>query len=151
MPRTVLITGASGFVGRHLLPALRRAFPETRLIPTSRHAGTTVDGIDATRLNLEAPDEIRSVLGTCNPDIIIHLSGLASPRAAAADPDAAERCNYGDAVGFAEIVRTRFPETVFIFISSAAVYGESARSGVALDESAPSRRYAWPCSRARRE
>lgn len=139
MPRTLLVTGASGFVGHHLLPELSRAFPETRLIPTSRRPGGKVGGIDTARLEFERPAEIRSALEAWKPDAVIHLSGLASPSVAADDPAAARRSNYDDAVGFAEIVRTFFPETIFIFISSAVAYGESALSGAALDETAPLR------------
>ena len=31
-PRRILVTGAAGFVGRHLLPALGAAFPEAAAI-----------------------------------------------------------------------------------------------------------------------
>jgi uncharacterized protein YbjT (DUF2867 family) len=34
--RRILVTGASGFVGGHLRPALRAAFPEARLLAATR-------------------------------------------------------------------------------------------------------------------
>ena len=35
-PSRVLVTGATGFVGRHLLAALRAAFPAAELVPAGR-------------------------------------------------------------------------------------------------------------------
>ncbi|HLG87242.1 MAG TPA: GDP-mannose 4,6-dehydratase [Alphaproteobacteria bacterium] len=137
MARIVLITGASGFVGRHLVSALRAAFPDTRLIPTSRRTGIRVGGIDAVPLALDSAEEIRAALEALRPDAVIHLSGLASPREAASDPDLAKRVNCDQALRLAESVRDLLPDTFFLFISSAAVYGRSANAHAMLDETAP--------------
>lgn len=139
MSPTVMITGAAGFVGRYLLPALRSAFPEARLIPTSRRTGVSVAGIDAVSLRLDSRDEIGVVLEATRPDVILHLSGMASPSQAAQDATEAKRANSDEAIRLAELVRERHPETAFVFVSSAAIYGLSANSGEALDEDAPIR------------
>ena len=34
--KTILVTGAGGFVGGHLLPALRAAFPAARILGTGQ-------------------------------------------------------------------------------------------------------------------
>ena len=33
MPNRILVTGAAGFVGSHLLPALAAAFPDSAIVP----------------------------------------------------------------------------------------------------------------------
>ena len=51
-PARILLTGAAGFVGRHLLGALRRAFPAAHLVAAVRQeelaaAGPGADAITA--------------------------------------------------------------------------------------------------------
>jgi GDP-4-dehydro-6-deoxy-D-mannose reductase len=135
-PRSVLITGASGFVGRHLLPALRSAFPDTRLIPTSRRSGGTIDGLSVARLDLDSAADIRAVLDSARPDAVIHLSGIASTRLANDDPAETWRANVGQAVALAESVRSHVPDAFFVFVSSASIYGASAASGDPVGEDA---------------
>jgi GDP-4-dehydro-6-deoxy-D-mannose reductase len=134
VPPSVLITGVSGFVGRHLVAAFQASLPEVSLIPTSRREGVTVGGLPATRLDWDAPDAVRRTLEALQPDAIIHLSAEAAVGRAAADPMAVWRSNFWQTIELAEIVRTRLPATLFAFVSSAAVYGLSARAGGKLDE-----------------
>jgi len=136
-PRSVLITGASGFVGRHLVAAFQSSLPDVRLIPTSRRDGVGVGGLPAVRLDWSAPAEASRALETLQPDAIIHLSAEAAVGRAAADPMAVWRSNFWQTIEFAEAVRTRLPATLFAFVSSAAVYGLSARSGGPLGEDTP--------------
>ena len=63
-PRRILITGASGFVGSHLAPALLRAFPDAML-----HAATG-DITDAAAV----AEEVSSV----RPDACIDLALIAA-------------------------------------------------------------------------
>ncbi len=34
--KRILVTGATGFLAHHLLPVLRREFPESEILPVSR-------------------------------------------------------------------------------------------------------------------
>lgn len=133
-PRSALITGASGFVGQYLLPALRFAFPGIRLIATSRRAGVAIDGLPFIQLDLDSADHIRAALEREHPDAIIHLSGIASTRQANDDPSATWRANTGQSVALAEAAQRYAPSAAFIFVSSAAVYGASAEAGEPLGE-----------------
>lgn len=69
--KVILVTGAAGFIGRHMVEALRRR-PETRVIEHD---------IDSTAGNL------KSALGEC--DVIMHLAGVNRPQ----DPEEFRRGN----------------------------------------------------------
>jgi GDP-4-dehydro-6-deoxy-D-mannose reductase len=122
-PRRILLTGASGFVGRHLVPALSAAFPE---------AVITADHVDVT--DKEAVyDSVRDA----SPDACIHLAGITNVASARDEPDLAWSINLLGTLNLARAVLMLAPSCRFVFASSAEVYGASFRFGQRLDESAP--------------
>lgn len=68
-----LVTGASGFIGNFLLPALRDAGHEVRAASRSRMEQQGIDFVAAPELGADA-DWSRALLGV---DAVIHLAGLA--------------------------------------------------------------------------
>jgi len=63
MYNTILVTGATGFLGRHTVPALREAFPERTIVAVGSEAG------DLTRL-----DDTMALLERVKPDLVVHLA-----------------------------------------------------------------------------
>jgi GDP-4-dehydro-6-deoxy-D-mannose reductase len=118
----VLITGAGGFVGTYLRAALA-ASPGTTIIPSS------ADVTDA--------DAIRSMITAANPDIVVHLAGIASVPQAREAPDAAFAVNLGGSLTVARAILAAAPSCLMIHIGSAECYGASFRAGLPLDEGAP--------------
>ncbi|MDO9713140.1 GDP-mannose 4,6-dehydratase [Paracraurococcus lichenis] len=132
----ILVTGAAGFVGGHLRPALRAAFPTAELIAAAR--GGAVAGWDRTvTLDLLDPAGCAHALRQVRPDAIIHLAALAMVAASFRDPMLTWRTNLLGTVALGEAVRMEVPEALFVHASSAEVYGLSFQGGVALDEAAP--------------
>jgi GDP-4-dehydro-6-deoxy-D-mannose reductase len=136
--RTILVTGASGFVGRHLRPALRACFPEARLVG-ARH-GKALEGWDAsTDFPLDDGAALRAALHAIRPDGLVHLAALASVGQSFADPLTVWEVNLGGTLRLAEAVRAAAPDCRCVFASTAEVYGLSFQAGLPLDEDAPMR------------
>ena len=123
MPRRILITGASGFVGRHLRHALAASCPDGELFTAA------FDLLDAAATR----QAVRSAL----PDACVHLAGVTTVGSARQNPDQAWQVNLHGTLGLAQAVLAEAPGCRFLHVSSAEAYGASFRSGLRLDEAAP--------------
>jgi GDP-4-dehydro-6-deoxy-D-mannose reductase len=130
-PRTILVTGAGGFVGQHLMPALRAAFPQARVL------GTGLTGDAQLALNITDEAVIRAVMASEKPDFCVHLAGIAAIGAARADPAQTWAVNCFGALNVGRAILAEAPACGMLFISSSEVYGASFKPGLALDETAP--------------
>jgi GDP-4-dehydro-6-deoxy-D-mannose reductase len=136
--RRILVTGASGFVGGHLRPVLRDAFPAAELIAATRgKAAPCWDRVMPLDL-LDAASCV-TALRTAQPDAVIHLAAMAETGASFRDPLRTWRTNLFGTLAIAEAVLAETPEALFVQASSAEVYGLSFQSGYPLDEAAPMR------------
>lgn len=139
-PRRILVTGASGFVGRNLMPMLRRAFPDAVLIAAIRSGNlAVVECADlAMTMDLERLDMLEPVLQQARPDAIIHLAAQAAVGMAFAQPISTWQINLNGTLALAEAVLRHTPKAHMIFPSSAEVYGLSFQDATGpLDEKAP--------------
>jgi GDP-4-dehydro-6-deoxy-D-mannose reductase len=121
----VLVTGASGFAGRHLAAACAAAGDE--VAPVSRAHG--VDLRDAA--------QARAAVSRARPEVVYHLAALAHVGESWSDPAAFLRDNATLALNVLEAVRAEAPEAVVVFVSSGEVYGPPAT--LPVDEEAPLR------------
>ncbi len=121
----ILVTGADGFVGAYLLPALQAVFPGADIIGAGL---ATLDVADAA-----GADEF---IKTHQPDGCIHLAGIAAIRAAQSAPDTAWTVNFHGALNIARAILAQAPHCRLMFISSAEIYGASFKTALALDETA---------------
>lgn len=81
----ILVTGAGGFVGQHLIRHLRERYPEAMLFGTryrSDETSSTYDEADVRCLQVDLLEQerTRDVLEETMPDWVFHLAGQASPR-----------------------------------------------------------------------
>jgi GDP-4-dehydro-6-deoxy-D-mannose reductase len=129
--KAILVTGAGGFVGRHLLPALGAAFPESRLIGT----GMT----DAADYPLDVTDrgQVFAAFEDLQPDVCVHLAGIAAIGAAGQKPGLAWSVNLHGTLNVADAILANARRCRMIFASSAECYGASFGAGRKLDETAP--------------
>jgi GDP-4-dehydro-6-deoxy-D-mannose reductase len=136
--RRILVTGASGFVGRHLRPTLQACFPAAQLV-AARH-GALPEGWDGTvDFPLEDAAALRDALADLRPEGLVHLAALSSVGQSFADPLPVWEVNLGGTLRLAEAVRTVVPDCRCVFASTAEVYGLSFQAGLPLDEDAPMR------------
>lgn len=134
--RRILVTGASGFVGQHLLTALRAAFPTARLIAATR-SEAVVGWDEVVSLDLLNPTSCTAAITTAAPAAIVHLAALAVVGESFVNSLTIWRANLCGTLALAEAVRTQAPEALFVQISSAEVYGLAFRTGLPLAEDAP--------------
>jgi dTDP-4-dehydrorhamnose reductase len=83
---TLLLTGATGFLGRRLGPELAAAW---RVIGASR----TAAGPETAVLDLADPDSIRRVFDAVRPAAVVHAGAIAGPDECERDPALARRVN----------------------------------------------------------
>ena len=127
---SILVTGAGGFVGKHLLPALQAVFPAARIIGTAQSAGR------GEALDITERARVRATVERLQPDLCIHLAGIAAVGAARANPSAAWQVNLHGTLNIANAILSAAPQCRMIFISSAECYGASFKTATALDETA---------------
>lgn len=115
----IFVTGADGFVGRHLLTALRIAAPDALVVCGGR--GPDADVI----MDLRVPDSVGVAIAEARPDLVFHLAGEAS--VASADIASAEtwRVNLVGTLALAESLGRTNPAATLLFSSSSEVYGRA--------------------------
>lgn len=78
-PRPVLVTGATGFVGQHLVALLLRQGRQVMALtaPGDAAAGVLPDAVERFSCDIRDSSGLVQVLGEVTPDVIYHLAGLA--------------------------------------------------------------------------
>jgi len=135
-PARILVTGASGFVGRHLIPVLRAEHKEAVLVAAS-HTGDIPGANEVVPLDLLDPSGIAALIRRQRPDVVVHLAALSAVGDSFRDPGQSWRVNVDGTLALARTLLDHSPETLMVFASSAEVYGLSFRTGMDLNEDAP--------------
>jgi UDP-glucose 4-epimerase len=122
----VYVTGAGGFVGRHVVSAFRAAGwtvagfgPRPRFddVPGLLAPHWSEDG----RLSLSGLQAAAAALGA--PQAVVHAAGSGSVGASLADPLADLERNVGSLEPVLAFLRATAPQARLVMLSSAAVYG----------------------------
>jgi nucleoside-diphosphate-sugar epimerase len=88
----IWVTGASGFIGRHVLAEALRAGHDVWAIvrPGTRPDGKRPDGARALAIRLDDAKEVGSSVAATAPDVIVHLAWYARPQDYLTSPDNVE-------------------------------------------------------------
>ncbi len=125
----VALTGAGGFVGGRLLKALRTVHPDWAL--DGPPGPETPSGLDITD-----PEAVEAWIRRIQPDLVVHLAGVAAVTASVKDPRLAWRVNLDGALNLVLALQQFAPRAHLLFVSSAEVYGESLNRAGPVDERA---------------
>jgi GDP-4-dehydro-6-deoxy-D-mannose reductase len=119
-----LITGASGFAGRHLARACAAAGEE--VVELSRSAGLRVDLLDGTA--------VRDAVRDTAPTVVYHLAARAHVGQSWREPAVTLADNQAMTVNLLEAVSEGAPDAVVVYVSSGEIYGPPA--ALPVDETA---------------
>jgi GDP-4-dehydro-6-deoxy-D-mannose reductase len=133
--RRILFTGATGFVGHYLAPAVLGAYPDSaRQILRRKSDGVSRQGWESANVDLLDAKAVDAAIADFKPDLVLHLAAQASVEASADAAEATWRLNFGGALSLAAACSRHAPEATFFYVSSSEVYGESFRHGRAREE-----------------
>ena len=124
--RTVLVTGAAGFLGSHLVERLgslnARVVAVDSIAPPDAGRSSPYFGSALRFEQLDINDESRlgNLIREERPEVLFHLAAIASPRACAKDFSTAYRVNVE---GTFNVLRLSEIVPHVVFLSSSAVYG----------------------------
>ncbi len=135
----VLITGATGFVGSHLIAECARrgwsVFGTAH--PTETYDPAVVDPAEIERVELSDVEAVKALVAKIGPEQIYHLAAQASVQQAWRDPMATITNNVGAQLAILSAARETCPAARILVISSSEVYGGADPAKMPVDEDAP--------------
>ena len=112
----ILITGASGFVGRRLARSLAQRGDQVTGVSSEK---ARIEGVECLNLDLLETEVLAGLAERLSPDVVVHLAGLASVARSWKHPADYFRVNV---LGTENLLRC-FSGRKVLFASSAEVYG----------------------------
>jgi GDP-4-dehydro-6-deoxy-D-mannose reductase len=139
----LLVTGAGGFVGGHLIDLVRRESPETGLHgvvqPHGSLAWTSSKGARIHEADLDDPASAAAVIEEVRPDAVVHLAGQSSVQQSWLDPGGTLRTNVLGIVHLLDAARRAALRPAVLVVGSAEEYGPVSASELPIREDAPLR------------
>ncbi|RKX31234.1 MAG: hypothetical protein DRP22_04035 [Verrucomicrobia bacterium] len=132
----VLVTGAAGFVGRHLIRELETAGHSLVLVDVRPPAPAGSDQYLFIAADVTDPPSVESAFTRARPDACVHLAGIAYVPVGWRDPIRTLQVNLLGTLAVLESVRRVAPDCRTLVVTSAEIYGRDD-PGHPLTEDAP--------------
>ena len=133
----VLITGATGFAGRHLCSHCLALGHEVHALVRPGREGAVLPGVAAHPAELGDPASVVAVLRAAAPERLFHLAGAASVGRSFAEPLATWRVNLDGTLAVLEALRTHAPGVPALVVTSGEVYGTVPLDALPVDAGTP--------------
>ncbi|HEY2409417.1 MAG TPA: GDP-mannose 4,6-dehydratase [Polyangiaceae bacterium] len=131
----ILVTGADGFVGRHLCRHLSRHKDEVLALTGVLHASASDLHADWHQaVDLTQSTAVMQAVAEARPEAVIHLAGFSSVGKSYQDPSQTYAVNTLGTVNLLAALQTHAPSARVIAVSSGEVYG-AVRAGELANES----------------
>ncbi len=142
--KKIIITGGGGFVGRHLIAELLRAWPESSVEVWDQKVDGLPHGVAGNVVDITRPESYTARLQELQPDWVVHLAAVASVAFAIQHPDIAQSVNVEGTRKLLQAIVEYSPLTQVLVVSSADIYPPSAEPTAELPLSAvhPTNAYA---------
>jgi GDP-4-dehydro-6-deoxy-D-mannose reductase len=139
----LLITGAGGFVGAHVVDFLRAEHPAVELhgvvLPAGGVSWRAPDGMRVVEADLDDPAQAAAAVEEARPDRILHLAGQSSVHQSWIDPGGTLRTNVLGIVNVLDAARRLGLRPGVLVVGSAEEYGPAPPSEMPLRETSPLR------------
>jgi GDP-4-dehydro-6-deoxy-D-mannose reductase len=144
----ILMTGASGFVGRRLAPALQAAYPAAALAAIAHSPSDTCPGWTTFCVDLADADAINEAVRSWRPNLVVHLAAQSSLGEESKFVESTWRTNGVGALNLACAIARTVPESIVFNVSTGEVYGSSFLNGPASETTPLSPRSIYARSKA---
>jgi GDP-4-dehydro-6-deoxy-D-mannose reductase len=135
----VLITGATGFVGRHLTAYLRQAVPDAVLVGTTLTQAADTVGIRYVACDLRDGEAVQRLMEDVKPVLVVHLAGQASIPQSFIDAWGTFETNIHPLLNLLQAcVRAHLNPRILV-VTSAEIYGRISPEHLPVTEDAPLR------------
>ncbi len=139
--KTIFVTGAEGFCGRHTIRHLTKSGYDVVGGVRNRARKLAYERRFGKALVCDVSDAISTAraIASVKPDAIIHLASTSRAGEAASDPLSAYQCIVTGWSSVLDGVRRSVPRARILLVSSWEVYGASLQPAVPVDEATPCR------------
>jgi GDP-4-dehydro-6-deoxy-D-mannose reductase len=131
----ILVTGASGFVGKQLIARLAREHPGATIVGTDMQAPPD-DGGRCAHVALDITDlrAVRDLIAQQKPALVFHLAAQSHVPTSFQQPVLTWNVNLMGTLHLLEALKAARPDAQFVFVGSAEAYGREFLAGVPIAE-----------------
>lgn len=137
--KKILVTGASGFAGKHLIDLLSSS-KEFDLVGTYLNISDSLpqDLARFIKVDLSNEEDVRKLIKEVRPDVIFHLAALTSPKDSFTNPSETFQNNVFSQINLLEAIRLEgLQNSRIIIVSSGEIYGLVSKNDLPIDEETP--------------
>ena len=125
MSKKVVVTGGCGYIGSHVVRALKTNDPSTQVVIVDNvYREHTVKDADGVIIDDYASDAVLSSIYNFEPDAVVHCAGTSLVGPSVSNPAEYYGNNVAKTIKMLDAIKNMPHKPVIIFSSSASVYGE---------------------------